>query len=244
MKYLLFILFVILFAVRVEAAITFDAQSDSIVDNTTTTSYAHSVGGGCTNPIVIVSVGSYVFGGGVVTAMTIGGTSATFISSTTSESRRLEMWYRKGVSTGSNTIAVTMDTTLDVINVSARSYCGVDQTTPLGTATTTYDPGNGQPTINVASTAGDWVIDAILSRKASALTVTVGAGQTQRDNAEDFSTNVYILAESDEVAIGSPTTMSWTQTGGDDSWSMIGVALKPAAGGAPTIVRRRAVIIQ
>lgn len=236
-------LILLLLAAPAWGAVSFDAQTATAVQGASGTSHAHTVGGGCTNTIVVVTVASFVSGGTTVNALTIGGNSATQIGGTTDESRRLEVWYRKGVSTGSNTVAVTMNATADLINTSARSYCGVDQVTPLGTPTVTYDPGNGQPSISVSGASGDMIIDSIVSRIDGALTLTVGGGQTQRYNANDDAGVVYIVGESDETAVGASTTMSWTQTGGADTWSMVGVALKPSTA-AVAVKRRRPIVFQ
>jgi len=225
-----------------EAAITFDAINTTDATFVTSPSVNVTVDGACTDRAIIAYVAWQTPGGpGSISSMTIGGSPATFIEGVSpgsaSIARRIEMWYRAGNSTGSNTVTATMDGEKDFITISARSYCGIHQTATLGTPATADNNGaNAIATVDVSSAAGEWVLDAVMT--SSAATLTVGAGQTQRNN-DATHVGVFLSGSSDETGAGT-TTMSWT-TDTDDYIGIIAVALRPAPTGGPSIVRRRVV---
>src|SRR4030095_6934098 len=108
-----------------EAAITFDPGAINTTDATfvTSPSVNVTVGGSCTDRAIVVYVAWWTPGGpGAVSSMTIGGSPATFIDGISPGSacisRRIEMWYRAGNSTGSNTVTATMDDAKDAITIS------------------------------------------------------------------------------------------------------------------------------
>jgi len=229
-----------------EAAITFDAINTAD-DNSGTASPSVNitVGGACTDRAIIVYVAwNHDLGLGSVSSMTIGGSSATFIGGVSpgsaSISRRIEMWYRVGNATGSNTVTATMNGAKDAITISARSYCGVHQTATLGTpATADNDGANALATVDVSSAGTELVVDAVMTSSTASL--TVGAGQTQRNNDATY-VGVFLSGSSDETGAGT-TTMSWT-TATDDYTGIIAVPLRPAPTGGPSFVRRRVVTNQ
>jgi len=242
-KKLSFFFFLLLLTSPSFAAPTFDATATATGVGVSTLSVNLTVGGGCTNPIVIADIPWSMSGIGSITALTIGGSVGTFINGVSPGSaaidRRIEMWRRVGVSIGSNSVQADMSATAAYISVSARSYCGVDQATPTGTSATADNNGNNAiATVDVTSASGELVVDSVMTAGATAA-LTVGAGQTQRVNDATHA-GIFLFGSSDEAGAGT-TTMSWT-TDTDDYTGIVAVPLKPAAAGAT--VRRKVIVIQ
>jgi hypothetical protein len=235
---------ILLLAVPAYAVVTFDNQADGAVDGFDELSFDLGVGALCTNPIVVTSVTWGSTGIALMTGQTIGGTNATQVAGVTNTDagRRIELWRRVGVSTGTNTIVTSFDNA-NQATISARSYCGVHQTVPLGTAATAFDV-TATPTVNVTATTNDIVIDTMTSG-AVATVVGAGLGQTNVFIMDDFTVpgfELYRHRESEEVGAAT-VTMSY-ELSEADYWAIIGVALKPAAGGVAAPVVRRIINIQ
>lgn len=124
--------------------------------------------------------------------------------------------------------------TQDETAISGVSATGVDQTTPTGTVATAAGTDTA-PTVAVTTAADDFVVDVIWFGDSSGAsrTLTVGAGQTSRQEIEGANLVYEGMGMSTEVATGTSTTMSWTISGAVDNWGIQGIPLKPvAAGGA------------
>ena len=128
---------------------------------------------------------------------------------------------------GSNTITVTFNTTIDDGILGAVSFTGVDQTTPVGTEQTATGDSTTASVTGIVSAADELVVDFLYTAWSQA---TVDGGQTlqwERDHTNGFST----AGMSTKVGAAS-TSMQWTQqsaSSGDDNWSIGGVGVKPAA---------------
>jgi hypothetical protein len=210
------------------AAITHDATTTGTATALNTITVNHTVGGGCTNPIIITSVAWQLAPVGTISSLTIGGSAGTNIDGQTynGTDHRIELWKRKGVSTGSNSVVANFSGTPNSITMRVSSYCGVDQTTETGTAakaTQTTDP----VTVTASSASGELVVDAAAIGGSAIQTLTVGAGQTQRANFFQDQTN-HVHAGSEEAG-GASVVMSWTIGDVGAEWAIIAVPLKPAA---------------
>lgn len=225
------------------AAVTFDAATDaSIGTGVATLSVVHAVGGGCSNPILLATAYNSDSTLAALSSFTTTAGALTEIGSRDlgDAAHALRFYYRVGA-TGSQTVTVTYAATQSRILLSARSYCGVDSGTPIGT------PASGTGFDNpisrtVTSASGELVVDAVGDRADLGDTLAVGAGQTQRSNFIADISGVGIMAGSDEAGAGT-VTMSWTASPSGQYWAMIGVALKPVAGGGGA-TRRRVVVVQ
>jgi len=212
-------------------AVTFDAYTTDAIFSSDTLSTSHTVGGGCTNPYLVVAVHT------LSQDLTHSSVSATAGSLTqigtllqyddgAGSHYKLSLWGIAGA-TGVQSITITLSEPATVIYSFTRSYCGVNQATPLGTAATALTN-----TVNVSSAAGELVIDAMILRTSSTISAT--GGQTVRyAESLDFS-----RAAGSDLAGSGTTTMSWLAAD-----AIIGVPLKPTAAAA-TRVRRRPVVFQ
>jgi hypothetical protein len=238
MRYLLLLL--LLLPRLALAAPTLDAQNNfedfSGGGTVFTLSGSITIGSLCTTDLIIV-VSVVTHSNIDVSDMTIGGSAATFIDGHATVARRISMWYRVGVSPGANTISMNFSGGANTVRASARSFCGVNQTTPIGTPAKVESTGTSA-SVNVSSATGELVIDAIVARNPGTLTLTVGGGGQVEDL--NISVDPY-QAESHKAGAGT-VTMSWALSESQD-WHQIGVSLKPAAAPAGG-TRRRVVVVQ
>lgn len=234
----------LLFAFPAFGTVTFDPGAVAITtaDDSTTPSVDVTVGGGCTSRAIVAIVAWYQGGGapGSVSSLSIGGSAATFIGGVSpaagSESRRIEMWYRVGNSTGLNTVTATMSEQMYKISIAALSYCGVHQSVPLGTPATADTPSSTNAFVDVTSGATELVVDGAMTDAHA--TFTADGGQTERLNDANGSCCFYV--GSSERTGSATTTMSWTLSAADAN-AIIAVPLKPVA---VTAVRRHSVVMQ
>lgn len=212
---------VALWAGSCQAAVAFDAASNSgeVTCSTTPQTFSHTVTG--SNPFIRVTV-TYVTGQ-TVSAVSYNGTALVTAGAASEFGKGVHLWKwdmaNGAVPTGAHTVSVTMTGTVACI-IGAASYTGVDQTTPVSgyTATTGFDV---TPTINVTSAVGDLVVDGVATPGAT----TVDASQTQEMNV---FTSTYMGGASREAGAAS-VTMSWTAP--NNAWAIAAMNIKAAAGG-------------
>jgi hypothetical protein len=237
MRRILVLLFV-LFATSAHAAVTFDDITSADVDALAQATFNHTVDGGCTTPIIIVTAVWYS-STTALTGVTVEGAPAIFVSGATNTdaTRRVEMWRLTGVATGVNEIVIDWGGLASGV-AAASSYCGVHQTVPLGTPATATGVTT-TPTVAVTSAADELVIDALGT--GGTATAAVHVSQTERLSLSNLIPGVALLGASEEAGAAS-VTMSWTLSE-TDYWAIVGVALKPTSAVA-TNVPRRVILIE
>lgn len=208
------------------AAPAFDAEVHSECANCTTVpSFNITVAG--SNIVVVVDIHMQTAPLPPVSSVTVGGVSGTLVvaqTQTDATDIRSEQWIVKlANSTGVKAIAVVLSGQVNQANVIARSYNGVDQTTPTGTGVANFAASN-PATVDITSAAGELVIDSVYVKEASSNEV-VGAGQTQRYLFTDGQS--FANGGSDEAGAAT-VTMSWT-TSGAQYWIILASSLKPVA---------------
>ena len=196
--------------------IAFDAVS-STNGKTTSLSWSHTVGAGGANRILIVGVSFKNTSS--VTGVTYGGEALTLVpnSGQSTTGRRVELWYKVAPLENTNTVVVTMPSSIHTI-AGATSWTEVHQTTPLGAAAT-FTATSTTPSVSVLSGSGDVVVDTMVAPSSP----TVDGSQTHRWSLPQGGT---YGAGSSENGGASSTTMSWTT--GAVEWGITGVALKQA----------------
>jgi hypothetical protein len=222
----------LLFCSTAEAAITFDAATLTSDGSVSVLNFSHTVGGGCAQPVIVVDVHWTDNNAFVISSLTIGGVSATLIDTVylfDAGNRWTATYRRIGVATGSNAIAITMSGAVSSsISAMARSYCGIDQTTPTGTPSQATGDSAGPAQSTVSSASGELVIATAQVRNET-LNGTVG-GQSQRYNDTDGR------AGADLAGAGS-VTMQFTLSA-SSQWGIISVPLKPYTAPAAGVRRR------
>lgn len=217
------------------AAITWDANSNSgAVANSQNPSHSHTRGAVCANPVAVIRVTSQDSTPGSLSSVTYGGSGATILSGTTHKRAdpsgttvSRSIWIYKNPSSGSATVQANFSEVMNSSIISVSTYCGVDQTTTVGTAAEAEN-ASGAASVTVSSAAGEVVVDVVAVDTGSDASLTVDASQTERANVNSASNHRH--GGSEEAGAAS-VAMSWA-LGGTRYWGSTGVALKPAAASA------------
>jgi len=215
---------------QVSEITTGNSTSAGMASKATATSltWSHTVAGG-NNGILIVTIS--VRTDVAVSSVTYGGYSLTLAGSQVESSSKVrgEMWYLKAPAAGTADIIVTLAGSANFA-AGATNFFNVDQTTPYGAATT--GQGSGDPSLTVASAAGELVIDGVADRDVD--TESIGAGQTLLWTQKNGTVSEDAWAGSSMEAGAASVTMSWTTTGGGaGEWAGVAISLKPVPNIAP-----------
>ncbi|HLA77452.1 MAG TPA: DUF11 domain-containing protein, partial [Vicinamibacteria bacterium] len=172
----------------------------------------------------------------VVGGVTFGGLPLTQLGQATeptNNDRRVELWYLVNPAAGAFPVITTINgltATNTGVVVGAISFSEVDTAAPFGAVATATGVNQAGSTLNVASLAGDAVIDTVAVGGNRTVSLPGGSGQTQRWNLNSTNNNSGTDVTgfgSTEPATAAATTMSETFSGNSD-WAQIGVAVKPA----------------
>ena len=192
--------------------------------------WSHTVSSG-SDRILIVSVATRDKNGGVVSSVTYGGTSLTKIAADSSSKTHVEMWYLKAPAVGMADIVVTL-TSIENFTAGATTLYGVDQATPYGSLTT--GNGSGNPSLTVASAAGELVVDAVADLDVDSS--AVGAGQSALWVQTNGTASNDAWGGSSTEAGAASVTMSWATNGASaGEWAAVAVSLKPSLNTAPIL---------
>lgn len=215
------------------AAIVQDATSQGSKDATgTTLDVSHTATGTTTDGLLVVLCSLSTSGATTITGINWdqGGTPVALTQHVTvdfaNSSVRSDAWYLKLPATGTKTIRVTQSAG-QIMFCKARTYTGVDQTAPLGTAVN-HDLASGTTlTVDVTSTtAGNEVIEQSIFT-ANPFTQTIGANQTLI-GTEQAQTGLEENSSSEPA--GGTITMSWTWSGNDNCTMLAMEVRAPATG--------------
>lgn len=145
-----------------------------------------------------------------------------------------ELWYRVAPSTGTHDCVVVL-TGSTAISVGVVALSGAHQTTPFPHAAASAAANGTHPlTVDVASAADEWVIDAGGIRGGDP-GATPGSGQTTR---VDQSGSINMSTKDGAATV----TMSW-EPGGNVNWATVAGSVQPAGAPAgPTTAEKMAAI--
>lgn len=217
----------VLLAVR-EVGVIFDAASNSGYKTASASySWTHTCTG--TNLGLFVGVSMLSVLGSSVSGITYAGINLIMIGAVASVSGavRSEIWFLPNPATGANSIAVTLTASLDSIG-NAASFTGVHQAYPIEAfaSATTTNVGAADATVNVTTVSdNDIVIDNVATDDTS---ITVGAGQTSRNNITGTLGSGAMSTEGRQTPAGA-VTMSWTNVGAAATWSTVAVGIVPVS---------------
>lgn len=178
---------------------------------------------------------SVKWGGSGGTNLTMQGSAITYNSAV----RRMSCWTLLAPAAESNTLYCLWPSNQDNTSLMGVSATGVDQTTPIGTLASATGTNNS-PTVNATTVADDLVVGMVgVWADGTSPTVTVGAGQTARQEIEGGAFGDDGWGVCTETATGTSTTTNWTTTGNVGAWGVFALPLKPvaAATGRPPLSR-------
>lgn len=198
------------------------------------TSFSHTSSG--SNPCLILAI-SYSDDAGApavsVSGATFNGDSLSYLSDTFTEITdaasgirlHTEFWGLLNPDAGTFTCQVSFAGVATPLSIAVRAYtlAGVDGTTPVGTGVKATGTSSG-PSVDAASQTDGLVID-VLTVPSAILSMSVGAGQTQRMNIDPFSVGRH--GSSTEAGAAS-VTMSWTLDASED-WAIAAIPVNPLA---------------
>ncbi|HEX7679243.1 MAG TPA: DUF11 domain-containing protein, partial [Thermoanaerobaculia bacterium] len=228
----------LLCAAPATAQVVFDTASNAAAATTSTgnpvtVSWNHTVGL-AKKAYIVVSVAIDRNGGAQTVTGVSYGTEAgganlamTFLGSATSTTTtidRAELWGLAAPTAGTHQITVTVANgggQSTVLVAGAKSFTNVFQTSASGTAVAATGTST-TPSVTVASSAFDYVVDAVAYNSNAAL--TAGAGQT---NAFNVTAAASSGAGSIKPGGAANTTMSWTAVGAQ-TWAAVAVPLHAA----------------
>lgn len=214
-------------------AIAFDAVSNLNGAPSSSLSWSHT----CTGADRILIVGIAQRNGRSVTAITYNGVAMTLIGTSGDTFTTISMYYLLAPATGANTISITFSSSDSDNNGMAVSYTGVHQTTPLGTFVSASNPGSGSttPSVTASSASGELVVDTVSVQSSATQSITVGSGQTQRNNVIGGATSSEVVGGMSEEAGAASVVMSWTAAS-SARWNIGAVPLKPSVAASAKLV--------
>lgn len=214
------------------AAIAIDATSEG-GGQTATVTVSHTVSG--SDRYLICHAFLYGNSQSVSTWTWNTSENLTSITSAVNGSAKVEMWGIKAPSTGTHNWVLTATGSTDIV-AGCGSYTGVNQTTPLGTASQGAGASTA-PSVTVSSAAGELVVDGLAVDSPSGSGYTLGAGQTERwsHTVAGGNFNNPEAVSSTEAGAAS-VTMSYTLNN-SWNWALAAVPLLEATGGGGSVSR-------
>jgi hypothetical protein len=195
------------------AAVTYDTDTTGTNPASDTThTFSHTIGTG-TNVYVGVCVTTKGGSAGVgidVTDVDIGGVQGSERrAQVTSADIKVEYWDAVlGSTTGSVDVVVTTAAN-DVFRATAFSMFGVDQSSPVGTADSTFSASATSLSLNISSAVGELVISCLATGNGTS-NITVGADQTQQWLNTVDANNTFEQGSTEPGASTVTMSHSWT----------------------------------
>lgn len=224
-------LIILLWAAPSWAAISWDANSNSgAVANSQNPSYTHTRGAVCANPVAVIRVSWQDGTPGTLSSVTYGGNAATSrqnnyqVGGVGGSNVYIALFTYTNPGSGASAVQANFSEVVNSSIISTSTYCGVDQTTPVGTLASA-NGASSAVSVSVTSAANELVVDVVGVETGTDTTLTVDASQTSRANVN--SANNHRHGGSEEAGAAS-VTMSWA-LGGVRYWGILGIPIKPAA---------------
>jgi len=207
-------------------AIAFDAASNSGYQ---TAQSSYSWNHTCSGPEAILLVGVSMLSvvGSSVTSITYDGIALNLIDAKASVSGavRAEAWKLDDPPTGTAlSIVVTLSAGLDsTAGAVSLSVVNVLSSTEAANDNSATNIGAADATVTVTTVAdNDWVFTVVAASDTS-----ITAGQTERSNVTGTLGSGGTSTTGPKTPAGAQA-MNWTNVGAAQTWSIVGVAIKPA----------------
>ncbi len=207
-------------------AIAFDAASNSGYQTAQSTyTWNHT----CAGPegILLVGVSMLSVAGSSVSSVTYDGIALSLIDAKASVSGavRAEAWKLEDPPTGSSlAVVVTLSTGLDsAAGAVSLSAVKIPTSTEAANDNTATNVGAADATVAVTTVAdNDWIFSVVATDDTA-----ITAGQTERSNVTGTLGSGGTSTFGPQTPAGAKT-MNWTNVDALKTWSIVGVAIKPA----------------
>jgi hypothetical protein len=214
-------------APRVHAVVTLDTSSTDAFSGSSSYTSSINVGSSGGNELLVIEVETV----GAPTGVSVDGVPAQNAISFLGNAKDIDIWYVKGLSSGSHTVSTTFGTTRSG-NLGMASYFGVAQTNTLDTvATATVSSATAISSTITTTVANDVLVDGT-ARTTETTNAVSNASQTKvygnvgTTNKNDMS---YYVATSTQAY-----TLGWTYTASNVAIAY-GVAAFEAATSTPSV---------
>ena len=242
-----------------EAAIAFDATANTAgnecpLGNEDSVSWSHTASGSERLVVVGISLEDATDADRTVTSMTYGAQSMTLAKEQKDDTNNItsSLWYLMNPNTGAQTITANFLNMSNCFGASI-SFTGAHQTSALDATNGTTQADSTSVSTAVTTVADNsMVVDVMTMNEGSNITLTAGAGQTERDNQTTTATAHGVSHEGPQTPAGS-VTMSWSCSGlgcgGNEDWTIAAASFAPAATTATTessslVIQKGAVFIE
>ena len=207
------------------SGIAFDAASNSGYQTAQATyTWNHTCTG--SNRWLCVGISMLSVAGSSVTSITYDGVVMGRVRARTSVTGavRSELWGLVNPNSGTHVISVTLSVALDSIG-GAVSLVNVNQTQPTeaDNDNSATNVGAADATVDVTTlTDNDWVIDVVATTDTA---ITVGAGQTSRNNVTGTLGSGAMSTEGPKTPVGA-VTMNWTNVDALQTWTTVATGVR------------------
>ncbi len=199
--------------------VQFDVASTSTYEASLSTyNWNHTCAG--SNRGLLVAI--HLFAVGSVSSITYAGVNMVFVRADVNGLFRTEIWKLEAPASGTNSIAVTLSTSLTSIGT-AVSYTGVDQSDMIDETTSAQGTG-GTPSNSVTTTDDKDLVASFITTANTATTPT--APQILRITSSGALGLGGIGDTNIAVTPAGGQNMSWAAVGGLDAWILTDVAIR------------------
>ena len=234
-------LLIFVFPQKAEAAIAFDATSESSCTSDALSPYviswSHTVTG--TNTLLVVGV-STANQDNTISSITYNSVALTLIRTDVNAGANLSsLWYLVNPSTGANTITVTFGESISTAYAAAVSLTEVNQSNPLDAENGTSADGADSITTTVTTVADNaWLVDMV-TKESSVGPLVAGTNQTDRNQANCTTQDSGISSVNGKTPAGGEA-MDWNDDGavGTFDWSISAASFAPAGTATTTSAPR------
>lgn len=217
--------------VAVDATTSFNAELTGNATRTLTFNHATTATG--TNLLLLVGVAMNITNApttGVV-SVTYRGTNLNFVGAhnDAGNTRRVEMWYMLGPSTGTHSVVVSVNIpaaqTVGVV-AGATTFTDADQTVPLGTFVSADGAGAGSSQLDVPSVVNGMILDTLAI--GGNRTIGIPGPQVSQWNTSSGGADPPDVTSSGSSRTGAPSVPISETFNGASNWSLGAVSVNPS----------------
>src|SRR5579863_7984642 len=231
------VLLVLLAAANSSAQVAVDATTSASAEltgtGTQTLTFAHTTTGTGTNLLMLVGIAMNITNApttGVV-SVTYRGANLNFVGAhnDAGNTRRVEMWYMLGPSTGNRNVIVSVNIpaaqTVGVV-AGATTFTDADQTVPLGTFVSADGAAGGSSQLDVPSVVNGMILDTLAI--GGNQTVAIPGPQVSQWNLASGGADPPDVTSSGSSRTGAPAVPISETFSGASNWSLGAVSVNPS----------------